>query len=184
MDLPNIMTDKTVDTYSFMEDMKIEMIKANPDFDTSMFSFKNPFDTYTHKGAVEVGRFFWLTSIISLASASFGIAKFIKSGPASIVRNDKWLDGFGTFTFSLLFFNILFTLLVKAIAMGFIVVLLSGGDIISMPILSLLLINLTEKWGGEIEEILQILVPVLWVLLFLLFLPQCLHVSIRKDISI
>ena len=55
-----------------------------------------------------------VTFLTSMATASFGIAKFVKSGPARIVRNDKCLMGFGTLSFILIFINILLTLFLKA----------------------------------------------------------------------
>ena len=49
----------------------------------------------------------------SIVTASFGISKFIKSGPARIVKNDKCLIGFGTLSFLLIFTNIALTLVGK-----------------------------------------------------------------------
>ena len=54
-----------------------------------------------------------LTFILSVTSASFGIARFLKTGPARIVREEGCLDGFGTMTFILIFCNVAATLVGK-----------------------------------------------------------------------
>ena len=102
---------------------------------------------------------FWATFLLSFAASTFGIVKFIKSGPAGIVRNDKWLDGFGTLTFILLFANVASTMIVKGIVMSIsIVYLVDSGE------------------RGHISNDPLYLAPCLG-LFILAFLPQCLHVS-------
>ena len=112
----------------------------------------------TEKNATVVPRLIWsgfglsesgLTFLLSLASASFGVTKFIKAGPASIVRNDKWLDGFGTLTFMLIYLNVSCILFTKGLIIGRLVDLIQRSKISSLN-------NL---------------------LIFIVFLPQCLHVS-------
>ena len=112
----------------------------------------------TEKNATVVPRLIWsgfglsesgLTFLLSLASASFGVTKFIKAGPASIVRNDKWLDGFGTLTFMLINLNVSCILFTKGLIIGRLVDLIQRSKISSLN-------NL---------------------LIFIVFLPQCLHVS-------
>ena len=54
-----------------------------------------------------------VTFILSLFTATFGIARFLKNGPARIVRDEGCLDGFGTMTFILIFHNVAATLVGK-----------------------------------------------------------------------
>ena len=51
-----------------------------------------------------------VTFLLSLTTASFGIARFLTTGPARIVREDGYLDGFGTSTFILIFWNVVATM--------------------------------------------------------------------------
>ena len=99
--------------------------------------------------AVETGPFLGLTLFLSIAAASFGITKFLKAGPASIVRNDKWMDGFGTWTFILLFLNVACTLIAKGGVVGVCIGALFSAQSSSVN----------------------------YLLIFIFFLPQCLHVS-------
>ena len=69
---------------------------------------------YDCNSPIHFGPQFSLTFWISIATASFGIAKFVKSGPARIVNNDKCLMGFGTLSFILIFTNIAQTVLCRA----------------------------------------------------------------------
>ena len=90
-----------------------------------------------------------LTFLLSLASASFGVTKFIKAGPASIVKNDTWLDGFGTLTFMLIYLNVCCILLIKG----------------------LIIARFVDHIQGSQSSLLN------YLLIFIVFLPQCLHVS-------
>ena len=54
--------------------------------------------------------FFW-TLILSTLTASLGVAKFLKSGPARIVMSEKCGDGFGTLTFILILVNVFATVM-------------------------------------------------------------------------
>ena len=49
---------------------------------------------------------FLLTFSTSVGASSFGLAKFIKSGPAGIIKTEKCLMGFGTGTFILTMLSI------------------------------------------------------------------------------
>ena len=51
-----------------------------------------------------------VTFILSVTTASFGIARFLKTGPARIVPEEGSLDGFGTMTFILIFCNVAATM--------------------------------------------------------------------------
>ena len=99
--------------------------------------------------AVEVSGLFCVTFVLSLASATFGIVKFIKAGPASIVRNDKWLEGFGTWTFILLYLNVACTLITK----GSVICIVVGG--------------IDASKSSSLN----------YLLIFIAFLPQCFYVS-------
>ena len=90
---------------------------------------------------------FFTTFSTSIVTASFGISKFIKSGPTRIVKNDKCLMGFGTLSFLLIFTNIALTLVGK-------------GCIIAFYVFEAFSNNMTYL-----------------VLLLLCFIPQLLHVS-------
>merc|ERR1712061_339117 len=63
----------------------------------------------------------WLfitTLLTSIATASFGISKFVKSGPARVVRNDKCLMGFCTFSFIVIFLSTVAIVFGKAIVIA------------------------------------------------------------------
>jgi len=100
-----------------------------------------------YEAAVEATYFFYVTLCLSLASATFGIVKFIKAGPASIMRNDKWLDGFGTWTFILIYLNVACTLMAKGLMIG---------DFID---------EISKTQGSSIS----------YLIIFIVFLPQCVH---------
>ena len=89
-----------------------------------------------------------VTFVTSIVTASFGIAKFVKSGPARIVRNDKCLMGYGTLSFILIFINVLTTVFMKAGA------------------ISILLQSVWQK-GTKAYSL----------LILICFIPQLLHVS-------
>ena len=61
---------------------------------------------------------FWVPLSLSATAATFGIAKFLKSGPTRIVGNYECLRGFGSLTFILIFFNVAATLVGKGFAIG------------------------------------------------------------------
>ena len=61
---------------------------------------------------------FIVTFLTSLATASFGISKFMKSGPAQIVRNDKCLMGFCTLSFILIYLNVAVTVIGKSLVLA------------------------------------------------------------------
>ena len=63
-------------------------------------------------GAVDGGPFFITTFVTSVITASFGISKFLKSGPCRFIKS------FGTLSYFLLFLNIAATIVAK----GFFVV--------------------------------------------------------------
>ena len=92
---------------------------------------------------------FIATYSTSVVTASFGIAKFIKSGPARIVKNDKYLMGFGTLSFILIFINIALTIFGRGLLIGFFV-------------------DYVEKQGAS---------RTYFLLILLCFIPQLLHVS-------
>ena len=94
---------------------------------------------------------FLITFSTSIASASFGISKFIKSGPARIVRNDKCLMGFGTLSFILIFTNIALTVVGK----GFVISSYLGNLAMQTPGMTYL------------------------PLVLVCFIPQLLHVSLN-----
>ena len=56
---------------------------------------------------------FILTFVTSVTAASYGISKFIKTGPCRIIRNNTRCSGFGTLSYILLFLNIASTLSAK-----------------------------------------------------------------------
>ena len=58
---------------------------------------------------------FMTTFATSVMTASFGISKFLKSGPCHIIRNDSHLMGFGTLSYILLLTNIIITLVGKGL---------------------------------------------------------------------
>ena len=58
---------------------------------------------------------FITTFATSVLTASFGISKFLKSGPCHIIRNDSYFMGFGTLSYILLLINIIATLVGKGI---------------------------------------------------------------------
>ena len=62
------------------------------------------------QGDLSAGPLFWWTLNLSMLTASFGVAKFLKSGPSRIVMSEKCMDGFGTLTYILIVFNIFTTL--------------------------------------------------------------------------
>ena len=79
--------------------------------------------TFSHEyfystGDITEGHLFVCTLFLSTLTASIGIAKFLKSGPASIVRSEKCKDGYGTLTFILIFLNVFATLTGKIIVIG------------------------------------------------------------------
>ena len=90
---------------------------------------------------------FIVTFSLSVLSATFGVAKFIKSGPARVINNEKCLMGFCSATFILLFFNIAATLVGRGFVIGF--------------------------YSAEIVRENKINI----ILVFLCFVPQLLHVS-------
>ena len=91
---------------------------------------------------------FLVTFSLSVLSATFGVAKFIKSGPARMINNEKCLMGFCSATFILLFLNIAATL----VGRGFII-----GTFVETQ----------YNFGNKINII----------LVLICFLPQLLHVS-------
>ena len=56
---------------------------------------------------------FLVTFALSVFSATFGIAKFLKSGPCRLLPNDGPIGGYGTVPFLLLMANIASTILAK-----------------------------------------------------------------------
>ena len=56
---------------------------------------------------------FKTTFVTSVTAASFGISKFLKSGPCRIIKSDKYCMGFGTMSYILLLINIAATVVVK-----------------------------------------------------------------------
>ena len=92
---------------------------------------------------------FVVTFCLSVLSATFGVAKFIKSGPARVIDNEKCLMGFCSATFILLFLNIAATLVGRGVVIGFYL----GGMF---------------HWSNNKINI---------ILVFLCFVPQLLHVS-------
>ena len=58
-------------------------------------------------GAVDGGPFFITTFVTSVITASFGISKFLKSGPCRFIKS------FGTLSYFLLFLNIAATIVAK-----------------------------------------------------------------------
>ena len=62
------------------------------------------------QGDLSAGPLFWWTLNLSMLTSSFGVAKFLKSGPSRIVMSEKCMDGFGTLTYILIVFNIFTTL--------------------------------------------------------------------------
>ena len=60
---------------------------------------------------------FILTFSISVATASFGISNFLKSGPCRIIRNNIFCSGFGTLSYILLLLNIASTVIAKGYAL-------------------------------------------------------------------
>ena len=62
---------------------------------------------------------FITTFTTSVLTASFGISKFLKSGPCHIIRNDSYLMGFGTLSYILLLINIFATLVSKGLVFVF-----------------------------------------------------------------
>ena len=93
---------------------------------------------------------FFATLATSVLTASFGISKFLKSGPCHIIRNDGCWMGFGTLSYILLLINIIATLVGK----GFIFPIYLDGP----------------GSGGYITVI---------KIIALNFLPQFLHVSLH-----
>ena len=62
--------------------------------------------------------FFIVTLATSIFSTSFGISKFLKSGPCRLVPNEGCLGGFGTLGFILLFLSVAFSLASKGILLA------------------------------------------------------------------
>ena len=112
---------------------------------------------YTNKpGILDINsNLFWVTASLSITAASFGIAKFLNSGPTRIVGNNKCLDGFGTLTFILIFCNVAVTLVGR-------------GMVIGMEIAYIAYLGNNKFYN------LQIL---------LTFLPQFLHVSFKCTVA-
>ena len=97
---------------------------------------------------------FIVTFSLSVLSATFGVAKFIKSGPVRIINNDKCLMGFCSATFILIFLNIAATLVGR-------------GIVISVFLESIK--KDFESWHAGYK---------LYITLVILgFIPQLLHVS-------
>ena len=59
---------------------------------------------------------FITTFATSVTAASFGISKFLKSGPCRLITSDKLLMGFGTMSYTLLLINIAATVVAKGFA--------------------------------------------------------------------
>ena len=57
---------------------------------------------------------FYLKFWMSVASASFGISKFLKSGPCQIIKDTSFLMGYGSLSYILLLINITTTLFARA----------------------------------------------------------------------
>ena len=92
---------------------------------------------------------FRVTFLTSIMSASLGTARFLKTGPAKIVRNGKCLSGYGTLTYILIFVhNVL--------------IVLGKGAVISDVV--------AFVWRQEASE-------AYYLLILLCFMPQLLHVS-------
>ena len=70
---------------------------------------------YGCHSAVQAGPHFITTFVTSVITASFGISKFLKSGPCRFIRSDTCLMGFGTLSYILLFLNIAATVVVKGL---------------------------------------------------------------------
>ena len=108
-----------------MRALLLILIRVSEPFIESVPQVHLLFVLWTHSkrpnAAIEVTDFWYVTFLLSIAAASFGISKFIKAGPAGFMRNDKWLDGFVTWTFILLFLNVAFTLMAKGFTMAFFV---------------------------------------------------------------
>ena len=90
-----------------------------------------------------------LTFTLSVLCGTFGVAKFVKSGPAGIINNEKCLMGFCSVTFILLILNIGFTLIGRGIVIASFVICISSGVANKLRVL----------------------------LVVLCFIPQLLHVS-------
>ena len=65
---------------------------------------------------IDVGWLFITTFATSVTAASFGISKFLKSGPCRLIKSDQCCMGFGTLSYILLLINIAATLAAKGFA--------------------------------------------------------------------
>ena len=98
---------------------------------------------------VENDMLFRVSFLTSILSASLGTARFLKTGPAKIVRDDKCFRGYGTLTYILIFIhNVL--------------IIFGRGFVISDVV--------TFVWQQEASR-------VYYLLILLCFMPQLLHVS-------
>ena len=61
---------------------------------------------------------FVVTFSLSVLSATFGVSKFIKLGPARMINNEKCFKGFCSITYVLLFLNICTTLVGRGFVIG------------------------------------------------------------------
>ena len=109
------------------------------------------------QGDLSAGPLFWWTLNLSMLTASFGVAKFLKSGPSRIVMSEKCMDGFGTLTYILIVFNIFTTLVGRGWVTGNVLfrIALSG----SKQGYLLILLNFAPQIGLTIfYQLLQLLV--------------------------
>ena len=111
---------------------------------------------------------FWVPLSLSVSAATFGVAKFLNSGPTSIVGNHKCLKGFGSLTFILIFLIVAATGVGKGFAIG-----RQTAHILSLG-------NCTASRGSNGSRYCQQSSSICWVnylVILLNFLPQIVHVS-------
>ena len=113
---------------------------------------------------LDLGLLFCMTYSLSVTSASFGIAKFLKSGPARIVRCEQFIDGYGTLTFILIFFNVAATQIGRGLQISFV-----------LPSIAYFGLNEEDIHAGLTQVPLHH--KLYYLLIVLSFLPQLVHVS-------
>ena len=90
---------------------------------------------------------FITTFSTSVVTVAFGVSKFVKAGPAGIIRGDKCLMGFGTLSFILVFLNIAATIIGRGIVIA------------------------------VYFDLVRLESPIYILPIFLCFIPQLIHVS-------
>ena len=119
--------------------------------------------------AVTFDSLFIVTFSTSVATASFGVSKFLKSGPMRIVRDDKCLMGFCTSSFILLFLNIAATLVGRGVMIG-----VYAGSVQSR-----------RSDGLADGDKMSLIQQALYLLVvFLAFIPQLVHVRLLFSLRI